>query len=315
MDDFHHIEDTEIDMKKKNPTVTVALSALNEEQNIENFIQSVLKQKQVGFVLKKILIISDGSTDNTARKVRSFKNSIIEVREFKKRKGKAARLNQIHTLVDTDILIENDADVVYANDLVIRDIVAAFQKNPHVMMCGGNIEPYHPDSFLEKAILDSLEVYQRMSSKLRRGENVYTAQGRLLAYRKEFIKKITIPNTIGTDVFAYLNCKQLGYTYKFVRSARVYFKFPTTVKDHIRQNTRYIRTGNHLKRYFPKELLEKEGYIPRGLFLKEMFRQFIRHPVTSSFIFLINKYCSLRAKYLNNSITGKWDISVTSKLL
>ena len=60
------------EIKKTLPTVTVALSAFNEETNIGNFIASVLKQKEENFVLEKILIISDGSTDKTAEIVKSF---------------------------------------------------------------------------------------------------------------------------------------------------------------------------------------------------------------------------------------------------
>ena len=45
----------------KNPSVTVAISALNEAQNIAAFLRSVLSQKEEGFVLEKIMVISDGS--------------------------------------------------------------------------------------------------------------------------------------------------------------------------------------------------------------------------------------------------------------
>ena len=47
------------------PTVTIALSAYNEAENIGRFLQSVLEQKENGFILEKILVISDGSDDST----------------------------------------------------------------------------------------------------------------------------------------------------------------------------------------------------------------------------------------------------------
>ena len=54
------------------PRVTVAISAFNEERNIGAFLRSVLMQKEDGFELVRILVISDGSADGTAGVVRDL---------------------------------------------------------------------------------------------------------------------------------------------------------------------------------------------------------------------------------------------------
>ena len=66
-------------MKTHKPTVTVAISAYNEEGNINYFLKSVIKQKIKNFTLKKILVISDGSTDKTVMKMEPTFSSIDDV--------------------------------------------------------------------------------------------------------------------------------------------------------------------------------------------------------------------------------------------
>src|SRR3989304_6639199 len=103
----------------KNFSVTVAISALNEAHNITAFLRSVLSQKEEGFVLEKILIISDGSTDQTAELARALNSDKIEVRKYGERIGKSSRLNEIYKDLRSDILVQSDADVVFSHPLVI----------------------------------------------------------------------------------------------------------------------------------------------------------------------------------------------------
>ena len=56
---------------EKLPTVTIATIACNEEANIKKFLESVLDQKEKGFKISTILVISDGSTDHTVKIAKS----------------------------------------------------------------------------------------------------------------------------------------------------------------------------------------------------------------------------------------------------
>src|SRR6185437_12418364 len=108
-------------MKKQ--TVTIALSAYNEESNIKNFLLSLLVQKEEGFLLKNIIVISDGSTDSTVKIAKSVKSKKIQIIDSKIRMGKSVRLNAIYRMLDTDILVQSDADIILKGPNVLRNII------------------------------------------------------------------------------------------------------------------------------------------------------------------------------------------------
>lgn len=301
---------------KKLPTVTIALSAYNEEENIKNFLSSIIAQKEDGFILEKILIISDGSTDKTVDIARSIKNNKLEIKEYKTRVGKSTRLNEIYESLRSDILIQTDCDVIFEGPYVARDMVMTLSKNAKIGMCGGNPMPMKGRTFTEKAVNATCEIYIDFRKSIRGGNNQFSADGRLLAYRKELVKKINVPKTmIANDLYTYFCCLTQGYQYKFVESAVVCFRSPKTLKDQIKQSTRFLASRIRMSRYFPKNLVKNELQIPLSILLKSMLKLFIKHPILCSYIFLVNKYCAVRASAIEKSLTAKWTIAGTTKNL
>jgi len=50
---------------KKLITVSIGIPAYNEEANIGKLLSSLIKQKEAGFIIKEIIVVSDQSTDKT----------------------------------------------------------------------------------------------------------------------------------------------------------------------------------------------------------------------------------------------------------
>src|SRR5258708_22769035 len=195
---------------KKIITVTVAHSALNEENNINKFLESVLAQKEEGFRLEKILVISDGSTDNTISVARSLKSKKIVIKEHKHRIGKSSRLNEIYDDLNSDILVQSDADVVFSHKYVIRDIISPLINEKDVAMCGGYPEPIEGSTFVENAVNSTFNVYAGLRSTFNGGNNSLSVDGRLLAYKKELVKKIYVPkDMIANDAYTFFSCLTL----------------------------------------------------------------------------------------------------------
>lgn len=303
-------------MRKLVPTVTVAISAYNEEDNIQNFLKSILAQKESGYILKQIWVHSDGSTDNTVKLAEEMKSKKIKVWAHKKRKGKSTWLNKIYRELDTDILVQSDADVVFAHKNVIRDLIKPFTKNKNVMMTAGNEAPYKVDSFFEKALHSTFQAYTNLRLSIKNGSNVYSAIGEILAYKKEFAKQLNIPtNTIANDIYTYFVCKSKGYEFKFVKSALIYFRYPQNIKDHIRQNTRFEAGPIRMEKLFDADMVRREYYVNPFRFWLIMLSQFLKEPVNSAYIFVINLYCKFKAKKAELKLSAVWPMAETTKNL
>lgn len=300
----------------KNPSITVAISALNEAHNITAFLRSVLSQKEEGFVLDKILVISDGSTDKTAELARSLDSDKLEVREYGERIGKSSRLNEIYKDLQSDILVQSDADVVLEHPLVIRDIILPIVLDQKVGMCGGHPRPIKASTFTEKSVNCTFNAYEPFRSLVRGGNNVFSADGRLLAFRREFIKQVKVPeDMIANDAFTYFSCLDKGFAYRYVKTAVVLFRSPQTFTEQVKQNTRFEAAPARMSKYFPNKLVDQEYDIPFNIFLKSVFEQMVRHPILCGYIFLVNAYCRLKAFFTEKQLTAKWQMAHTTKIL
>lgn len=298
------------------PTVTVAVSAFNEEKNIEAFLESVISQKEEGFKLEKILVISDGSIDATVERARSFGFSRLEVIAGRKRLGQSTRLRQIYARLKSDILVQTDADVILAHPLVIRDLVFPLISNTSVGMCCGNPRPMAGKTFIEKADKNVHEVMSSLYKSLRNGQNPFIVHGCIMALRKELVEKIEIPqDVVANDIFVYYFCLNVGYRCTYVPSAQVYFRLPQTFQDKVRQNLRSAAAGPVIAKYFPASLVARESQIPLLLNLRSKFHQLLKDPIGCTFIYLINKYSGLRVRILGYRASVIWPVAASTKEL
>ncbi len=307
------------------PSVTVGVSAYNEQYNIGPFLESVLSQKVKGYRFDEVLVISDGSTDHTPLVV----NKIIEKRKIskisspkvvfineQKRIGKSTRLNEMFKHFKSDYLVLPDADVIFAHDEVIMSLIKGFEGNPNIGLVGGSPMPLPARTFMEKCVNATFEAYLPIRDTYKNGNSILSATGRIMALKKEVAKKITVAqNTISNDGFIYFSNLTLGYDYKCAKNALVYFRSPQDLRDQLNQNTRFQATHAFMKKYFPSEIVDEEYYIPPKLLLYQTIKQFIKHPVLSISIFVINRYCQLKAIIDLSKINALWEVVYTSKRL
>ncbi len=301
---------------KKIPSVTFFVCAYNEQGNIRNFLKSVLAQKEDGFVLKKIVVVSDGSTDRTAKIVRSFDSKKIQFIEHYERVGKSTRLNHIYRTFDTDILVQSDADVEFKGKFVIARLIEPLTSSKMVGLCGGNPIAVPGKTFIEKSINITHNVYRKFRGDLKSGHNVFSADGRLLALSNSFARNLYIPPTmIANDMFAYFSCISYGFKYHYVEDAVVYYRSPQTLRDHIRQNTRFEAGPMRMEKYFEKSLVESELKIPISKMALYTFSEFIKAPHMAVGILAINTFCRVQAKMNEGKMNAKWNMAITTKSL
>lgn len=101
------------------PTVTLLISAYNEQSVIKAKIQNSLALDYPRHLLE-IIVISDGSTDGTDDIVADYANHGVQLRRFEGRIGKTACLNNAVPLAKGEVIVFSDANSQYDKDALWR---------------------------------------------------------------------------------------------------------------------------------------------------------------------------------------------------
>jgi len=97
--------------------VSVIVPAYNEEKKIGHMLKSLIKSPYVN----EVIIVNDGSTDNTLQIIKKFKNYLLV--DLKKNHGKGYAIAKGIQKAKGDIIIFLDADLMGLNDTHIRKFI------------------------------------------------------------------------------------------------------------------------------------------------------------------------------------------------
>jgi len=120
------------------PLVTIIIPAFNEEKHIRRTLDSVI---EADYLNKEVIVIDDGSTDNTYAIVQSYKDKMPSDRYLvvsRSNGGKSSAINYALRYAKGDYIITIDADSIMGRDS-IKEIMKYFQE-PDVVAVGGNIK-------------------------------------------------------------------------------------------------------------------------------------------------------------------------------
>ncbi|WP_297510922.1 glycosyltransferase family 2 protein [Thermococcus sp.] len=163
--------------KEWTPKVSVLIPAYNEEKNILKAIESALSQDYPDF---EVLLIDDGSEDNTFRVANSIKDPRLRVYRVK-HKGKAKALNFGLSKARGEVIVTTDADSVLEKNAV-RELVRRFYSG-EVVAVGGQVRVLG-GSFLERA-QDVEHLRIAMFRRAKELDDLSVAPGPVSAFRKE----------------------------------------------------------------------------------------------------------------------------------
>ena len=166
--------------------ISVIISVFNEEGVIRDKIRNTLKLLYPKELLE-IIIVSDGSTDETNSIASSFEDSGIRLEAFPERKGKTACLNQVVPKAEGDIIVFTDA-----NSMFLPDTLLKFSRN---FKCGeiglvtGWTKYRKPGGNEE-----SVGLYARLEMVTKRAESMISscvgADGAVFAIRKNLYRPL-----------------------------------------------------------------------------------------------------------------------------
>ncbi len=110
---------------KKQPTISILITAYNEERHISRCVESCLKQK---LKPEEIIVVNDGSKDRTVKILESYADKITII-NLPKNTGNKSKAQEIGIkYIKTDIFITTDADTCLHPNFTI-EILKSFSSN------------------------------------------------------------------------------------------------------------------------------------------------------------------------------------------
>ncbi|MCF6308043.1 MAG: glycosyltransferase [Flavobacteriaceae bacterium] len=117
------------------PYISIVMATFNGEEYIGEAIESVLSQTYKNF---EIIIIDDGSTDETSKIINSFKDDRIKYVKKEHNSGIADSLNIGISLAKGEYIARmDDDDVCMPNRFELQ--VNVLNKNKNIIVCGTNV--------------------------------------------------------------------------------------------------------------------------------------------------------------------------------
>lgn len=251
------------------PTVTVIVPVYNEEVVIEKTITSILKSN---YPITEILVVDDGSTDNTASVVEDTFYYYHRVRLIRKRNGgKSSALNLGFKRARGEIVITIDADTLLAKE-TISHLVSSF-RDPEVAAVSGNCKIGNIRNLLtlwqhiEYVTANNLE--RRACEEL----NIITVvPGSNSAWRKSAVKEVGYydTDTLAEDTDMTIKILNKGYKIIYDDRAISYEECPEKVRAFIKQRFRWsygilqctwkhkgniLRSSNKILKYFAASMI------------------------------------------------------------
>ena len=272
------------------PTVSILISAYNEEAVIEKKIQNILELDYPKEKLE-VLIGDDGSTDRTAEIIEKYADQGITLVKAPKNAGKAAMLNRLNGVAKNDILLFCDANTMFFPN-VVRKLVDPFQDKKIGCACGHLILSDKSGSVLGQGESS----YWDLESEIKKFEGILDlligGNGALYAIRRELYTELPVKKSVMDDFFVTTKVLQKGYCSTFVASA---IGTEQTSKESSGEYRRKVRIGranfNYLFSYLP--LLNPLRPLLAYLFFShKLLRWFSPHILVLMFIanaLLLNK--------------------------
>jgi len=220
---------------KELPAVSVIIPAYNEEETIAKTMKSILKSDYPDF---EIIIVDDGSLDNTLKIAKKFENEKIRV-FHKENGGKGSALNFGLKLAKGKIIFTMDADTT-VNPKSMKNMVRFFG-DKQVMSVSPAIIIDKPRNILQRVQYMEYLLGLFLRKAFASLKSIYITPGAFSAYRKSFFDRFG-DYDVGNpteDLEMALRIQYRGYYTENCPEAPAYTTAPATFRELMIQRRRW----------------------------------------------------------------------------
>ncbi len=242
-----HVRKNRVYTKKTNCSrklfVSVIVPCYNEELTLGHCIESLIKQE---FENYEILVVDDGSTDNTRKVGGKYANKYPNKISYicKENGGKASALNLGIKESKGDIVVCIDADSIFLPN-TLCELIKPFQDD-EVYAVGGNVKVANRNNVLSKH--QTMEYISGLG--LQRRSFVYLScmqviSGAIGAFRKDVLLEIGgySTDTIVEDMDITISIQKAGRKVAYNSNAIAYTEAPENITDFLKQRYRWTFGG------------------------------------------------------------------------
>ncbi|SIO61497.1 Glycosyltransferase, catalytic subunit of cellulose synthase and poly-beta-1,6-N-acetylglucosamine synthase [Singulisphaera sp. GP187] len=222
------------------PSVSVVMAARNEAASIGRRVREFAAMIASSGLRGEVIVVSDGSTDETANAARLAGGELVRVLELADNVGKSAALSAGCAAASHEILVLADTRQSWASDALKR--LLENLGDPSVGGVGG-----HLILETDQGALAGVGVYWRFEKWLRRTESRLHSSigltGAICAVRRELFRPIP-RGILLDDVYWPLQVVMQGYRVVQDDRALAYDRLPDRVRDEFRRKVRTL-SGNY----------------------------------------------------------------------
>lgn len=241
------------------PPITILVAAFNERASIAATLRSIERQHYPG--LLEVLVIDDGSTDNTAAIVASLDFSWLTLLRQPENLGKSAALNRGLAEARYPLIVTLDADS-YPSDNALTHLVERYVGDPDNTraVAGAMLVRNSRTNWITKMqewdYFHGIAATKRMQSLF---QGTLVAQGAFSVYDRQTLRDLGgWENCVGEDIVLTWAILEAGWRVGHAEDAVCFTEVPITLMQLIRQRKRWARGMIEAFRRHPRIL-----FVPR----------------------------------------------------
>lgn len=298
---------------KRKMTVSIGIPAYNEEANIHHLLTCLIYQSETGIEIKEIMIVNDGSQDDTAQEVRKVHDKRILLVNNASRKGQIFCQNLIFSRANSDIIVLLEADTEPINLNYIKTLVEPIKNDRTVGIVQGNIVFAKPKTFIGRVLHLQTSIFHRAITRGKNLGGIFSSGRGGRAFSRQVYAQLRWPIHVPEDTFAALWCIRRKIPIQVQKRAVYVFRIPENITDFRHARQKMVTGRIALEKYFSiKDIRAIYGSGDESK-VKMSIEFMLTNPLYCAVYFFLKIYAEIVG--FNRYFSDYWEIGRSTKFV